>query len=100
MDMPDDLGRSYAFVQDVEEARLRRLGPEQRAAIYILRSFELIFRDAKDWNAALDRHRQLTGDLLEAMAGIIREGESFKDAILRREIAQIARSILDMRPIQ
>lgn len=100
MDMPDDLGRSYAFVQDVEEARLRRLGPEQRAAIYILRSFELMLGEVKDWNAAFERHQQLTGDLVESMAGIIRDGESFKDAILRREIAQIARSILDMKPIQ
>jgi hypothetical protein len=100
MDMPDDLGRSYSFVQAVEEARLQRLGPEQKAAIYILRSFELIFRDGKDWNAAIDRHQQLTGQLVEAMAAIIRDGETFKDAILRREIAQTAQRILDMRPIQ
>ena len=100
MDMPDDLGRYYSFVQDVEEARLRKLGAEQKAAIYTLRSFELMLGEGKDWNAAIDRHQQLTGQLVEYMAGIIRDGESFKEAILRREIAAIARSILDMRPIQ
>ena len=78
----------------------KRDRPEQKAAIYILRSFELILGEGKDWSAALDRHRQLTGSLVEAMAGIIRDGETFKDAILRREIAQIAQSILDMKPIQ
>jgi hypothetical protein len=73
MDMPEDLGRSYSFVQDVEEARLRRIGPEQRAAIYILRSFELMLGEVKDWNAAIDRHQQLTGQLVESMAAIKRQ---------------------------
>jgi len=54
MDMLDDLARYYAFLNSVEESRLQsRLSPEQRAALYILRSFELMLGDGKDWDAAL-----------------------------------------------
>ncbi len=99
--MLDDLARYYAFLNTVEESRLQqRLRPEQRAALYILRSFELMLGDGKDWNAALDRHKQLTGALVEAMAAIMHEEKDFKDALSRREIAATARQILDMRPIQ
>ncbi|MEJ7608386.1 MAG: hypothetical protein WKF37_19490 [Bryobacteraceae bacterium] len=54
MDMLDDLARYYAFLNTVEESRLQsRLSTEQRATLYILRSFELMLGDGKDWNAAL-----------------------------------------------
>jgi hypothetical protein len=97
MDMLDDLGRHYAWLVSVEEMRLRKLQPEQKAALYILRSLEIILASADGGRTSLDRHLQLTGELMEAMRETIAAGQDFKTALLSRDIRITAQRILDLK---
>jgi hypothetical protein len=96
MDMLDDLGSPYAWLVEIEEIKLRKLQPEQKTALYILRALELILAGAEDRPAAFERHLRLTGALMEAIGGTIAEGLDFKTALLRRDIRNTAQRILDL----
>ncbi|MGH9630377.1 MAG: hypothetical protein ACRD7E_18850, partial [Bryobacteraceae bacterium] len=95
-DLLGRIARPYVRLSSLESDLSGDLSPLDLAALYIIRSLELL-REQNDAGEAARRHQELADELRKIMTEAAQDGHSFRDILLECAINGTAQRIMDLK---